>query len=1180
MTKTLESFKLPLAIAAIGMLTFATRAQSFLTNGLPAGVAIGAVSNIVWTGVNGNSIAVDSYNSHDTNHSISGQYPASNPSMIESNANVVSQYGLVNFSNMLIAGSLYLGPNATFNSSGIGVVTGNIYTNSNVQFPDVTLPAGFNNWPIAVSTNTPMASIDKRGRITTNTITAYHFTSSGNYIVSQDLPIVVEANVTVNLNVTSTSWSGSGMYIYGGITNAGPTKAGTAVVYFNGPSSVTISGNAAINPMTRPENLCYYGLPSLTSITYSGLLQFGGVIDAPEANMIWNGGGGSIDISGSVIVNSISDRGHCNFHYDESLTSPQLRIVSQPTNQAVLLSSNATFTVSVTGAAPIWYQWFFNQTNRLAGGTSYSSLTSLTLTNVQNSDSGSYSLIVSNAYNSVTSSVATLTVIILPPAITTQPTNQIVLAGSPAIFGVTASGSQPLSYQWQLNGMNLPGGIITTVAGNGTTNYSGDGGAATNAGLFRPTGVAVDSSCNLFIADSFNNRIRKVSAGGIITTVAGSGPTGYGAGSFSGDGGVATNATLNDPTSVAVDAKGILLIADHMNNCIRKVITNGIIGTVAGGGANNPGNGGAATDAALGYPSGVALDANGNFFFAEDLGSRVRKVTTNGIITIVAGGINNGAPSFSGDGGPATSAGLAYCTSVVVGTSGNLFIADERNNRIRKVSTNGIITTFAGSGPNYFYPGGGSYSGDGGAATNATLNQPIGVALDASGNLFIADTYNQRIREVNASGIITTMAGNGTTNYLGDGGAATNASFHWPTGMALDPGGNLFIADESNNCIRRVSNTQEPVLFLNQVGAADAGNYQLVVTNAGGQAVSFSAALTVVVPPGNQTNYAGSTATFTVQTFGPETLTCQWQKNGSNLFDGGNISGSTSNTLVIAGVSDADAAGYSVVVGDGTNSVTTSNATLTVIDSPIIVTQPLDQSVFAGSDATFFAAAYGASPLVFQWYYNDAPVGPPISGTNVSFYTVTNAQTTDAGSYSVQVMNGYDSATSSNAVLTVNLPVSPTINAQPTNLTVMVGGPAAFSVTADGTAPLSYQWQLNLTNILNATNAIYTIPAVAVSDGGIYSVVVTNLAGSVTSSNALLTVNVPPAVSLQFLNGSPVLNVSGMLNSNFVVQYNTDLTTTNWMDLTSISNLTSSPYQFIDLDSLNQQARFYRVIMR
>jgi len=145
---------------------------------------------------------------------------------------------------------------------------------------------------------------------------------------------------------------------------------------------------------------------------------------------------------------------------------------------------------------------------------------------------------------------------------------------------------------------------------------------------------------------------------------------------------------------------------------------------------------------------------------------------------------------------------------------------------------------------------------------------------------------------------------------------------------------------------------------------------------------------------------------------------------------------------------------------------------------------------------------------------------------------------------------------------------------------VIVGGPAAFSVTADGTAPLSCQWQLNLTNILNATNAIHAIPAAAVTDGGIYSVVVTNVTGSVTSSNALLTVNVPPAVSLQFLNGSPALNVSGMLNSNFVVQYNTDLTTTNWVDLTSISNLTSSPYQFVDPDGLNQQARFYRVIMR
>ena len=156
----------------------------------------------------------------------------------------------------------------------------------------------------------------------------------------------------------------------------------------------------------------------------------------------------------------------------------------------------------------------------------------------------------------------------------------------------------------------------------------------------------------------------------------------------------------------------------------------------------------------------------------------------------------------------------------------------------------------------------------------------------------------------------------------------------------------------------------------------------------------------------------------------------------------------------------------------------------------------------------------------------------------------------------------------------------PAITVQPLDQQVQLGGSAPFTVSVSGTVPFQFQWQFNLTNILDATNATYTIPAVADTDAGFYSVIVTNMAGGVTSSNALLTVIIPPTVSLQFLDGSPVLNLSGMLSNNFVVQYNTDLTTTNWVDLISISNLSSSPYQFVDPDGIDQPVRFYRVIMR
>jgi sugar lactone lactonase YvrE len=342
------------------------------------------------------------------------------------------------------------------------------------------------------------------------------------------------------------------------------------------------------------------------------------------------------------------------------------------------------------------------------------------------------------------------------------------------------------------------GDIITTVAGNGTGGFSGDGGLATSASLFGPYGVAVDGAGNLFIADCYNNRIRKVSGGGIITTIAGS-TAGY-----AGDGGPATLALLWAPCAVALDASGNLFIADQINNVIRKLSASGIITTVAGGG-EWLGDGGLATSARLSSPSGVAVDVAGNLFIADSGNNRIRKVSASGIITTVAGsgagGFSLPGSGFAGDGGPAISALLSQPTGIVADTAGNLFIADSYNNRIRKVSTGGIITTVAGSGAITGYTGG--FSGDGGSATSAQLSRPYDVVLDASGNLLISDSLNNRIRKVSASGIITTVAGGGAV--LGDGGPATSGILGGPFGIALDASGNLFIADFDDGRIREVS---------------------------------------------------------------------------------------------------------------------------------------------------------------------------------------------------------------------------------------------------------------------------------------------------------------------------------------------------------------------------------------
>ena len=338
-------------------------------------------------------------------------------------------------------------------------------------------------------------------------------------------------------------------------------------------------------------------------------------------------------------------------------------------------------------------------------------------------------------------------------------------------------------------------GDISTVAGTGTAGFGGDGGPATSAQLNIPRAVAVDSSGNLFIADWGNGRIRKVDTSGTISTVAGNGTAG-----FSGDGGPATSAKLNIPRGVAVDSSGNLFIADWSNGRIRKVDTSGTISTVAGDGTFGfGGDGGPATSAQLSFPTGVAVDSSGNLFIADTANHRIRKVDTSGTISTVAG---NGTAGFSGDGGPATSAKLNFPFGVAVDSSGNLFIADHFNHRVRKVDTSGNIDTVAGTGATGPFAGG--FSDDGGPATSAALNLPDGVAVDSSGNLFIADSINNRIRKVDTSGNISTVAGDGTQGFSGDGGPATSAQLFFPTGVALDSSGNLFIADLNNHRIRKL----------------------------------------------------------------------------------------------------------------------------------------------------------------------------------------------------------------------------------------------------------------------------------------------------------------------------------------------------------------------------------------
>lgn len=309
-------------------------------------------------------------------------------------------------------------------------------------------------------------------------------------------------------------------------------------------------------------------------------------------------------------------------------------------------------------------------------------------------------------------------------------------------------------------------GNISTVAGTQAPGFSGDGGPGPKATLNSPSGVAADPSGNVYIADQWNLRVRKLDTSGNISTVAGNG--GF---SYSGDGGAAARAQLNQPQAIAIDPAGNLYIADSRNAVVRKIATDHTISTLPG--------------TSLKDPLGVAADSAGNVYVSDYIGNVVKKIAPDGTVSTIAG---NGTGGFAGDGGAAASAQLYAPAGLAVDAANNLYIADFANNRVRQVSPAGIINTVAGNGIE-------TYAGDGGPALQASLDGPLGLAVDAAGNLYIADTNNYAIRKVTTNGVIQTIAGTGASGFLGDNGPPGSAQLSAPTGIAIDATGNLFISD-------------------------------------------------------------------------------------------------------------------------------------------------------------------------------------------------------------------------------------------------------------------------------------------------------------------------------------------------------------------------------------------------
>src|SRR5579871_3251791 len=646
--------------------------------------------------------------------------------------------------------------------------------------------------------------------------------------------------------------------------------------------------------------------------------------------------------------------------------------------------------------------------------------------------------------------------IALPIGTCTSISTELALDGAGDVFVSNA----PCGYVFKMK----PGGAFTLIAGNAPENlskaFSGDGGPALTAGLNEPMGLALDAAGNLYIADSGNGRIRQINSSAIINTVAGNGSYRFG-----GDGAPPLSAYLSSPVGVAVGKDGNLYIADTANNRIRKV-AGGRISTVAGsGGRGFSGDGGPATSASLNLPLGVAADEAGNVYIADATNSRLRKATRDGIINTILGGggsvaldssddvfttdaatvyeltadgkslvvaRNNPQSSNPGDGGPATATRLFFVISVAVDAAGNVFIADRSGQRVRKVTTDGVIHTVAGNGT-------AGFSGDGGPATAASLNTPYGIALDAVGDLYIADQGNHRVRVVTPDGIINTLVGTGVPALSGDGGPPGSATLNGPSGLAVDPAGNLYIGDTGNNRIREVliaaasyQATPADLSFSGAAGGSAPGGQ--IINLASDAGLAFTASSNA---PWLGVNPASGAMPATLQvTADPSTLSAGTYKGIITL----TVPYAVPATAAIAVTFTVSPATPAILSAD------TQNVTLSATQGGSAVAQQLRITCTGSGPLDFTASTTVSSPAGGSWLSVSATSGTVTPSSAALLTVIASPGTLASGTYSgtVTIAGG-----GKNLAIPVTMSVSP-----PTATILLSQSALSFTAVAQGGVPL------------------------------------------------------------------------------------------------------------------------------
>ena len=860
-------------------------------------------------------------------------------------------------------------------------------------------------------------------------------------------------------------------------------------------------------------------------------------------------------------------------------TTIGVQIAQQPQSQVATNGQTVTLTVRTTGTWPITYQWHKNGVPiaEAMGAT-------LVLDNVQAVDAGIYTVVVSNASGSLTSAAATLTVTVNQPPIVslTSPTNNATFT-TPATIALVASASDsdgtiakveffagstklgedttaPYNFTWNnvaagtyalsAKATDNQGAIttsiavaitvsstvppastliytFTTLAGNAPS-WGDVDGTGSGARFNMPTGVAVDSAGNVYVGDCYNDTIRKLTPDGVVTTLAGLART-----CDSADG-TGSAARFCQPDGVAMDGAGNLYVADKYNFTIRKVTPGGVVTTLAGLAGSRGYADGTGSAARFNYPEGVAVDSAGNVYVADTGYDTIRKVTPDGVVTTLAGDVNmDGSADGTG-----SAARFYEPRGLALDSTGNLYVADSMNHTIRKMTPGRVVTTLAGLA-------GSSGSADGTGST-ARFDHPTGVAVDSAGNVYVGDTYNDTIRKVTPDGVVTTLAGLAGTSGRADG-TGSAARFQDPSGIAVDSAGTLYVADANNNTIR--------------IGAPT--HWSLP---------------TITLSPQSQAVGAGSRVVFTVTATSTTPLTYQWRKNGADIAD------AIISCLILNNVQATNAGSYAVVVSNASGSVTSDLAILTVNQPPTVrlISPTNNATLIEPATILIEASASDADGTVakVEFYSNTTKLGEDMTAPYTFVW-----ENVAMGQYSLTakaIDNAQFSAISSASVVIVEPSTqATTVVIFPPRSIAVPGATVTFAAMVGAPRPLTYQWQKEGQDISRATNMMLTLPSVQSADAGNYTAKIVSVAGSATSEAATLAVVqavTTPVLSIELANGAPRLTVTGTSGGTYAIQAVAALSPSNtWQTMANVQT-SGSTGSWTDAPPAGQQSRYYRAL--